>query len=72
MSPSITPRSVMIGALIGTCLLSLSASLAVALAGGLEQGVTWLLGTELVAPLLIAGLAIILFWLRKSHYPWRY
>jgi len=68
MRPSITLRSVMIGALLGMCVLVLGPLRAVAV----DQTVTWLLGIELLGPGLITGLAIALFLLHKSHYPWRY
>lgn len=61
----------MISALPCMCLVWLGASVAAALASGLDPRATWLAGIELLTPGLITGLAITLFLLRKSHNPWR-
>jgi len=61
------------GALAGMCLMAPAAvCLAAASLGGLEQAATWILGSELVAPGLLAGAAAVLFLIHQTLYPWRW
>jgi hypothetical protein len=63
---------ILLGLLALGCVLSVMAVPLIVVGSPAERVITWVLSTEVLAPALIAGIALAIHLLGKANHAWRY